>query len=73
MVAKMAPVRLPKVVTKSMKKYVFLKILIFTFLDTPFYVPVGVRGYPLAAKTLKFDKITCKNTSGSVNFSWNFL
>ena len=63
MLAKMAPTRLPKAHTKSLKTYTLLNICIFTCLDTPFYVLMGVWGYPLAAKTTTFSKITFKNTS----------
>ena len=76
MVAKIAPGRLPKVVQKWSKnqwKINFIENPDFYVLDLLLYVPVEVRGTPLAAKTPKFDKITCKNTSVSINFCWVFL
>ena len=73
MLAKITPGRLPKVVQKWSKnqwKINFIENPDFYALDLAFYVPVGVRGTPLAAKTPKFYEITCKNTSVSINFCW---
>ena len=75
-VAEMVPGRLPKVVEKRLKnqwKINFIEILVFIFLTFPFSSPWGSGGTPLAAKTPKFNKITCKNTSVSINFCWFFL
>ena len=53
MVAEIAPESLPKVVPKwseMNEKINFIENPGFYLLDLPFYVPVGVRGYPPRCK-----------------------
>ena len=56
MVAKITPGRLPKVVQKLSKnqwEINFIENPDFYLLDLPFYVPVGVRGYPPRCKNIE--------------------